>query len=154
MSEALILEHASQTDTDFLVYTGNFCGYCRALKNLLNRNQLTYTEFNFDDHAGMRRAVIKQQAIEPSPWSSTFGTNNRCSSVGLTKQTATLGKGREPFFQGLMVLDRNHVPLGVFDQLDGPTCGFKQMGDGPTVLNGHANVLFTVHPKHAFGLKF
>ena len=46
MSEALILEHASQTDTDFLVYTGNFCGYCRALKNLLNRNQLTYTEFN------------------------------------------------------------------------------------------------------------
>ena len=56
MSEALILEHASQTDTDFLVYTGNFCGYCRALKNLLNRNQLTYTEFNFDDHAGMRRA--------------------------------------------------------------------------------------------------
>ena len=59
MSEALILEHASQTDTDFLVYTGNFCGYCRALKNLLNRNQLTYTEFNFDDHAGMRRAVMQ-----------------------------------------------------------------------------------------------
>ena len=59
MSEALILEHASQTDTDFLVYTGNFCGYCRALKNLLNRNQLTYTEFNFDDHAGMRSAEIQ-----------------------------------------------------------------------------------------------
>ena len=59
MSEAVILEHASQTDTDFLIYTGNFCGYCRALKNLLNRNELSYTEFNFDEHAGMRKAVVQ-----------------------------------------------------------------------------------------------
>ena len=37
MSEAMILEHAALTDTDFLIYTGDFCGYCRALKNLLKR---------------------------------------------------------------------------------------------------------------------
>jgi glutaredoxin len=58
MSEAVILEHASQTDADFLVYTGNFCGYCRALKNLLNRHNLTYTEYNFDEHAGLRKSVV------------------------------------------------------------------------------------------------
>ncbi|MFZ8906709.1 MAG: glutaredoxin family protein [Poseidonia sp.] len=59
MSEALVLEHASNSETDFLVYTGNFCGYCRALKNLLDRNELTYTEYNFDEHDGMRMAVVQ-----------------------------------------------------------------------------------------------
>ena len=59
MSEALVLEHAANSENDFLVYTGNFCGYCRALKNLLDRNELTYTEYNFDEHDGMRMAVVQ-----------------------------------------------------------------------------------------------
>ena len=59
MSEAVVLEHAAACGTDFLVYTGNFCGYCRALKNLLNRNDLTFTEYNFDEHDGLRRAVVQ-----------------------------------------------------------------------------------------------
>lgn len=59
MSEAMILEHASQTDTDFLIYTGDFCGYCRALKNLLQNKDLSYTEYNFDHHDGMRMAVVQ-----------------------------------------------------------------------------------------------
>ena len=59
MSEAVVLEHAAACGTDFLVYTGNFCGYCRALKNLLNRNALTSTEYNFDEHDGLRRAVVQ-----------------------------------------------------------------------------------------------
>ena len=48
MSEAMILEHAALTDTDFLIYTGDFCGYCRALKNLLEGHELSYVEYNFD----------------------------------------------------------------------------------------------------------
>ena len=59
MSEAVLLEHAAACETDFLVYTGNFCGYCRALKNLLNRKELTFTEYNFDEHDGMRMAVVQ-----------------------------------------------------------------------------------------------
>ena len=59
MSEAVVLEHAAACGTDFLIYTGNFCGYCRALKNLLNRNDLTFTEYNFDGHNGLRSAVVQ-----------------------------------------------------------------------------------------------
>ncbi|MAF93643.1 hypothetical protein CMO85_03145 [Candidatus Woesearchaeota archaeon] len=59
MSEDMILEHAASTDTDFLIYTGDFCGYCRALKNLLQRKELSYTEYNFDHHDGMRKAVVQ-----------------------------------------------------------------------------------------------
>lgn len=55
----MILEHAAGASTDFLVYTGNFCGYCRALKNLLDGKELTYTEFNFDQHPGMRNIVVE-----------------------------------------------------------------------------------------------
>ena len=59
MSEAMILEHAALTDTDFLIYTGDFCGYCRALKNLLEGHELSYVEYNFDHHDGFRKAVVQ-----------------------------------------------------------------------------------------------
>ena len=59
MSEAMVLEHAEASGTDFLIYTGHFCGYCRALKNLLDRKELSYTEYNFDEHDGMRMAVVQ-----------------------------------------------------------------------------------------------
>jgi len=59
MSEDMILEHAASTETDFLIYTGDFCGYCRALKNLLERKELSYTEYNFDHHKGLRQAVVQ-----------------------------------------------------------------------------------------------
>ena len=55
----MVLEHAEASGTDFLIYTGHFCGYCRALKNLLDRKELTYTEYNFDEHDGMRMAVVQ-----------------------------------------------------------------------------------------------
>ena len=59
MSEELILEHAAASESDFLVYTGNFCGYCRALKNLLDGQGFSYTEFNMDTHPEMRRPVVQ-----------------------------------------------------------------------------------------------
>jgi len=60
VAEGLILEHAERADTDFLVYTGNFCGYCRALKNLLNTKELTFTEHNFDEHPPEMRIAVVQ----------------------------------------------------------------------------------------------
>lgn len=60
VSEAIIFEHAQAATTDFLVYTGNFCGYCRALKNLLNERNLSFTEFNFDEEEpNMRLAIVQ-----------------------------------------------------------------------------------------------
>ena len=59
MSEAMILDHAQECGTDFLIYTGHFCGYCRALRNLLNSRELSFTEYNFDEHKGMRQIVVQ-----------------------------------------------------------------------------------------------
>lgn len=58
MSEEVILQHAAKADTDFLMYTGNFCGYCEAAKRLFNNKNLTYTEYNFDQHSDLRQEVV------------------------------------------------------------------------------------------------
>ena len=56
----MILDHASMADTDFLVYTGHFFGYCRALKNLLANKDLSFTEYNFDEQdPEMRNLVVR-----------------------------------------------------------------------------------------------
>ena len=59
MSEELIVGHAEKVDTDFLIYTGNFCGYCNALKRLLTGKGLTFTELNFDEHPEYRTPVVQ-----------------------------------------------------------------------------------------------
>lgn len=58
MSEAVVLEHAADAGTDFLIYTGNFCGYCTAAKRLLSGKSLSFKEYNFDQHSGLRQAVV------------------------------------------------------------------------------------------------
>lgn len=58
MSEAVILQHAGEANTDFLMYTGNFCGYCSAAKRLFKAKNLTFKEINFDQHDGLRQAVV------------------------------------------------------------------------------------------------
>ena len=58
MAESVVLEHAAQADTDFLIYTGNFCGYCTAAKRLLKGKSLSVKEYNFDQHSGLRQAVV------------------------------------------------------------------------------------------------
>jgi len=58
MAEAVILEHAAEAGTDFLMYTGNFCGYCTAAKRLFNGKNLSFKEYNFDEHSGLRQAVV------------------------------------------------------------------------------------------------
>ena len=48
MGEEILFEHANSNSTEFLIYTGNFCGYCTAATRLLDRKGLSYTEYNFD----------------------------------------------------------------------------------------------------------
>tara|TARA_B110000444_G_scaffold261487_1_gene314086 strand:+ start:1150 stop:1425 length:276 start_codon:yes stop_codon:yes gene_type:complete len=58
MSEGVVLQHAAEAGTDFLMYTGNFCGYCEAAKRLFTNKNLTYTEYNFDQHSGLRKELV------------------------------------------------------------------------------------------------
>ena len=58
MSEEVILEHAKDAGTDFLMNTVNFGGYCNAAKQLYAIKNLTCKEFNFDEHHGLRQAVV------------------------------------------------------------------------------------------------
>ena len=58
MSEEVVLEHAKNAGTDFLMYTGNFCGYCTSAILLFNHKNLSFKEYNFDDHPGLRQQVV------------------------------------------------------------------------------------------------
>ncbi|MBT3420637.1 MAG: glutaredoxin [Euryarchaeota archaeon] len=58
MSDEIILKHAAKSETDFLIYTGNFCGYCNAAKRLLESKKLSFTEYNFDQHSGLRQEIV------------------------------------------------------------------------------------------------
>tara|TARA_B110000305_G_scaffold76341_1_gene85732 strand:- start:1768 stop:2052 length:285 start_codon:yes stop_codon:yes gene_type:complete len=58
MSEQFLLEQAKQVDTEFIIYTGNFCGYCTAAKRLLDRKELSFTEFNFDEVSDLRQKIV------------------------------------------------------------------------------------------------
>ena len=58
MSEAVVLEHAKSAGTDFLMYTGNFCGYCVAAKRLFASKNLSFKEYNFNEHPGIREDVV------------------------------------------------------------------------------------------------
>ena len=57
MNEEIVLQHAAEAGTDFLMYTGNFCGYCNAAKRLFAGKKLSFKEYNFDEHAGLRQAI-------------------------------------------------------------------------------------------------
>ena len=58
MSEEVVLGHAAEAGTDFLIYTGNFCGYCTAAKRLFKQNDLSYKEINFDENPQIRNDVV------------------------------------------------------------------------------------------------
>ena len=58
MSEEVVLGHAAEAGTDFLIYTGNFCGYCVAAKRLFKQNDLSFKEINFDENPQIRTDVM------------------------------------------------------------------------------------------------
>lgn len=58
MSESVVLNDAAKAGTDFLLYTGNFCGYCTAAKRLLEGKGLAFTELNFDKGDADRHEIV------------------------------------------------------------------------------------------------
>ena len=59
MGEEILFEHANSNSTEFLIYTGNFCGYCTAATRLLDRKGLSYTEYNFDEIPNLRQSIVE-----------------------------------------------------------------------------------------------
>lgn len=59
MSESVVLNDATKAGTDFLLYTGNFCGYCTAAKRLLEGKGLAFTELNFDKGDADRHEIVE-----------------------------------------------------------------------------------------------
>ena len=46
MNEHIVMKQAEESESDFLVYTGTFCGYCTAAKRLLTSKGLSFDEIN------------------------------------------------------------------------------------------------------------
>tara|TARA_B100001248_G_C27334798_1_gene433280 strand:+ start:147 stop:431 length:285 start_codon:yes stop_codon:yes gene_type:complete len=67
MAESVIFEHAASSGTDFLMYTSNFCGYCNAAKRLFASKNLTCKEYNFNEHDGLRQAVVEATGHQTVP---------------------------------------------------------------------------------------
>jgi glutaredoxin 3 len=58
MSEEVVLGHAAEAGTDFLIYTSNYCGYCTAAKRMFEQKNLTFKEINFDENPQIRNDVV------------------------------------------------------------------------------------------------
>lgn len=58
MSEELIIQHAAEANSDFLIYSGNFCGYCEAAKRMFKQKNLSFKEINFDENPQFRRDIV------------------------------------------------------------------------------------------------
>lgn len=43
-----------------LIYTAHRCGYCVMAKRLLDSKNVTYTEINVDEQAGMREEMMRK----------------------------------------------------------------------------------------------
>ena len=43
---------------EILIYTAHRCGYCTMAKRLLDSKNVTYTEINVDEQAGMREEMM------------------------------------------------------------------------------------------------
>lgn len=65
--DGLVMGHASEATTDFLMYTTTFCPYCTAAKRLFKQKGLTVTEVNLDQHAGMQRQVVQETGHRTVP---------------------------------------------------------------------------------------
>ena len=60
MSEHIVMKQAEESESDFLVYTGTFCGYCTAAKRLLTQKEQPFVEVSFDEHPrNLRDEVVE-----------------------------------------------------------------------------------------------
>jgi len=56
-----VVTDAEQVETDFLIYTSNFCNYCTAVKRLLGSKELSFTEINFSNSSRETRMEVVEE---------------------------------------------------------------------------------------------
>ena len=61
------LSQFEDLDTDFLLFTKDFCGYCTAAKNLLKGKELTFTEVNLQENHDLREALVEETGHRTVP---------------------------------------------------------------------------------------
>ena len=65
--DELVLQHASETEEEFLMYTSTFCPYCVAAKRLFKSKGLSFREINFDQHRGMQGQIVRETGHRTVP---------------------------------------------------------------------------------------
>ena len=93
MSEESVLNDAANAGTQFLLYTGNFCGYCTAAKRLLDGKGLTYTELNFDTGDAQRSEVVAATGHRTVPVVLDIRKKQPMFIGGFTELQSYLSKG-------------------------------------------------------------
>lgn len=63
----LVTDHADAAETDFLIYTTTYCPFCIGLKGYLEEKNLSFTEYNFDQHGSIRRDVVNETRHQTVP---------------------------------------------------------------------------------------
>ena len=58
---------ADNTAARVKVYTGDFCGYCRAAKRLLDARSVPYEEINVSKIPGAREALVERTGQRTIP---------------------------------------------------------------------------------------
>jgi glutaredoxin 3 len=58
---------ADNTSARVKVYTGDFCGYCRAAKRLLDARSVPYEEINVSKIPGAREALVERTGHRTIP---------------------------------------------------------------------------------------
>ena len=58
---------ADQDNVRVTVFTGDFCGYCRAAKRLLETRSVPYEEINVSKIQGARQALIERTGHRTIP---------------------------------------------------------------------------------------
>ena len=58
---------ADSTSARVKVYTGDFCGYCRAAKRLLDARSVPYEEINVSKIPGAREALVERTGQRTIP---------------------------------------------------------------------------------------
>jgi glutaredoxin 3 len=94
MSEEVVMRDAAKAGTDFLIYTGNFCGYCTAAKRLMERKALSFTEMNYDAGDADRKEIVAATGHRTVPVILDLRKEQPIFIGGFTELQSYLAQGR------------------------------------------------------------
>ncbi len=67
MCPGIIEEDSLKTDSEFLIYSTNFCPYCVGAKRYLKSKGISFTELMLDNDPAKRNALIRETGHRTVP---------------------------------------------------------------------------------------